>query len=104
MTNCTIRPLTPSELPLLADFLYYAIFVPEGIEAPPREIVNLPELQVYIRDFGAQPHDAPTRDRLSVLRRDDQEAGLDIHVADGGPRNERRCGSGRLQDHVPERR
>ena len=57
MTNCTIRPLNHSELPLLADFLYYAIFVPEGVEAPPREIVNLPELQVYIRDFGAQPHD-----------------------------------------------
>ena len=57
MKNCTIRPLTPSELPLLADFLYYAIFVPEGVDAPPREIINLPELQVYIRDFGTQPDD-----------------------------------------------
>ena len=51
MNNCTIRPLKHSELPLLADFLYYAIFVPEGVEAPPREIIDLPELQVYIRDF-----------------------------------------------------
>ena len=57
MTNYTIRPLKNSELSLLEDFLYYAIFVPEGVEAPPREIINLPELQVYIRDFGAHPHD-----------------------------------------------
>ena len=57
MMDCTIRPLKNSEQSLLDDFLYYAIFVPEGVEVPPREIVNLPELQVYIRDFGAQPHD-----------------------------------------------
>ena len=57
MTNYTIRPLKNNELSLLEDFLYYAIFVPKGVEAPPREIINLPELQVYIRDFGMQPHD-----------------------------------------------
>lgn len=57
MTNCTIRPLKDSELSLLDDFLYLAIFVPEGVDAPPHEITNLPELQVYISGFGAQPHD-----------------------------------------------
>ena len=57
MTNYTIRPLKNNELSLLEDFLYYAIFVPEGVDAPPREIINLPELQIYIRDFGTQPHD-----------------------------------------------
>ena len=57
MTNYTIRPLKNNELSLLEDFLYYAIFVPEGVDAPPREIINLPELQVYIRNFSTQPHD-----------------------------------------------
>ena len=57
MTNYTIRPLKNNELSLLEDFLYYAIFVPEGVDAPPREIINLPELQVYIRDFSTLPHD-----------------------------------------------
>ena len=27
------------------------------MEAPPREIINAPELQVYVQDFGAQKDD-----------------------------------------------
>ena len=38
-------------------FLYEAIFVPEGVEPPPISIVNAPELQVYIRNFGTQKSD-----------------------------------------------
>lgn len=88
MTNYTIRPLKHSELPLLSDFLYYAIFVPEGVEAPPREIIDLPELQVYIRDFGTQPDDhclvAETGGAVvgAVWVRDMHDYG---HVADGVP-------------------
>ena len=88
MTNYTIRPLKNSELSLLEDFLYYAIFVPEGVEAPPREIINLPELQVYIRDFGTQPHDHCLVAELdgvvvgAVWVRDMPDYG---HVADGVP-------------------
>ncbi len=52
-----IRPLTPEEYPILEDFLYEAIFIPEGITPPPREIIRQPELQVYIREFGTSPHD-----------------------------------------------
>ncbi len=37
---------------MLNDFLYEAIFVPQGVPAPPRSIIELPELQVYVRDFG----------------------------------------------------
>lgn len=55
--NYTIRQIKSSEYPLLNDFLYEAIFIPEGVEPPPRSIINSPELQVYVRDFGAQPHD-----------------------------------------------
>ncbi len=47
-----IRPISDGEERLLEDFLYEAIFVPEGISAPPKSIINQPELQVYIADFG----------------------------------------------------
>ncbi|MDE6592642.1 MAG: GNAT family N-acetyltransferase [Oscillospiraceae bacterium] len=50
--NYGIRKMKESEYGLLADFLYDAIFVPEGTEAPLREIISRPELQVYIADFG----------------------------------------------------
>lgn len=33
-------------------FLYEAIFIPEGMEVPPRSVISLPELQTYIKDFG----------------------------------------------------
>jgi len=55
--NIEIRKLKDGELALLEDFLYEAIFIPEGVEAPPRNIIELPELQVYITDFGKRPHD-----------------------------------------------
>lgn len=55
--NYTVRQIRGSEYSLLNDFLYEAIFIPEGVEPPPRAIINSPELQVYVRDFGAQPHD-----------------------------------------------
>ena len=50
--NYTIRELAESEYTVLEDFLYEAIYLPEGAQAPPREIVNRPELQVYLEDFG----------------------------------------------------
>lgn len=53
----TIRPMRQEEYPLLRDFLYEAIFIPEGAEPPPRSIIDLPELQVYIRNFGSEPAD-----------------------------------------------
>ncbi|MCH5250791.1 MAG: GNAT family N-acetyltransferase [Lachnospiraceae bacterium] len=55
--NYTIREIKETEYPLLNDFLYEAIFIPNGMEAPPRSIINSPELQVYVSDFGAQKHD-----------------------------------------------
>lgn len=55
--NYAIRKINPSEYPLLNNFLYEAIFVPEGVEAPPKSIINSPELQVYVADFGTQKHD-----------------------------------------------
>lgn len=55
--NINIRKINGNEYKLLNDFLYEAIFIPEGVEAPPREIINAPQLQVYVQDFGAQKDD-----------------------------------------------
>ena len=52
-----IRPIRKAEIPQLKYFLYEAIFIPEGVAAPPREIVNDESLQVYIRNFGQEPDD-----------------------------------------------
>lgn len=54
---CTIRPLHPEEAHLLHNFLYEAIYLPEGTPPPPRSVIHLPELQVYIQNFGIQPDD-----------------------------------------------
>lgn len=52
-----IREIHRTEYDILKDFLYEAIFVPEGISAPPKEIIDKPELQVYIADFGRKKGD-----------------------------------------------
>lgn len=50
--NYSIREIRAEEYPLLNDFLYGAIFVPEGQTPPPRSILEKPELQVYVEGFG----------------------------------------------------
>lgn len=52
-----IREMTAGEYPLLEYFLYEAIFIPEGAEKPPRDIIQNEELQVYIKDFGKHKDD-----------------------------------------------
>lgn len=52
-----IREIHKDEIVLLKDFLYEAIFIPEGVEPPEREIVEKPELRLYIDDFGSQEGD-----------------------------------------------
>lgn len=52
-----IRIISKGEASLIKDFLYEAIFVPEGVPAPPKSIINQPELQVYIADFGKKKDD-----------------------------------------------
>lgn len=52
MNQPKIRPIEERDHPLLEEFLYHAIFVPEGVEAPPREIIRLPEIYLYIDGFG----------------------------------------------------
>lgn len=52
-----IRKLKQAETKVLDTFLYEAIFIPEGVEAPPKEIIHQPELQVYVDDFGNRTGD-----------------------------------------------
>ena len=49
----TYRELLPSETELLKTFIYEAIFVPEGVEPPPFEIIYQPEIALYYNDFGS---------------------------------------------------
>lgn len=48
----TIREIQRQEYPLLDNFLYEAIFIPEGIEPPSKTIIASSELQVYVEHFG----------------------------------------------------
>ena len=52
-----IREIRPEEIPALEDFLYEAIFIPEGFPVPPRSIIKNKDLQVYVQDFGKEPDD-----------------------------------------------
>lgn len=49
-----VREIRENEYPILADFLYEAIFIPKGAKKPPKSIIEQPELQVYIADFGKE--------------------------------------------------
>ena len=49
--NYIIREIKEEEYPILSDFLYEAIFIPESMEKPPKAIIEQSELQVYIADF-----------------------------------------------------
>lgn len=55
--NYSIRELKQKEIKVLDTFLYNAIFIPQGVSAPPKDVINQPELQVYIKDFGKNKDD-----------------------------------------------
>lgn len=86
--NYKIRPIKESEYHILEDFLYEAIFIPEGVEPPPREIIDHPDLQVYIKDFGREKQDicfvAEADNKIvgAVWVRDMKDYG---HIEDGVP-------------------
>ncbi|MDJ0757391.1 MAG: GNAT family N-acetyltransferase [Ardenticatenaceae bacterium] len=47
-----LRPITPDDSDFLAEMLYQAIFVSEGMAPPPRKIIRQPELAQYIENWG----------------------------------------------------
>lgn len=48
-----IREMKIEEAEILEEFLYEAIFIPEGVSPPPKEIIYQPELRLYFDDFGS---------------------------------------------------
>ncbi len=52
-----IRKIKETEYDVLNDFIYEAIFIPKGVEPPPKSIIQNEDLQVYVRDFGKFPDD-----------------------------------------------
>ena len=83
-----IRKIEEKEYILLKDFIYEAIFIPEGVSPPPKSIINQPDLQVYIKDFGKEKDDicfvAETDNKIigAVWVRDMNDYG---HIEDGVP-------------------
>lgn len=55
--NYIIHLLRKDEIHFLKDFLYEAIFVPNGTNPPARDIIERPELRVYTDDFGTHKGD-----------------------------------------------
>lgn len=55
--NYIIREIRDTEIEILDEFLYEAIYIPAGNLPPSKEIINQPELQVYIADFGTKTGD-----------------------------------------------
>ncbi len=86
--NYNIRKISEDEYRLLDDFIYEAIFIPEGVEPPPKSIISQPDLQVYIEKFGEKKDDicfvAEVDDKVvgAVWVRDMNDYG---HIADGVP-------------------
>ncbi|WP_455717411.1 GNAT family N-acetyltransferase [Anaerosporobacter sp.] len=52
-----IREIKKEEYGLLEDFIYEAIYIPEGMSKPSKDIILIPELQVYIENFGNRKDD-----------------------------------------------
>ena len=52
-----IREIKKEEYDLLNDFLYEAIYIPDGVEPPSKSIINCPELQEYVFEFGKRKDD-----------------------------------------------
>lgn len=55
--NAKVRLMLNSDQVSLPEFLYQAIFLPEGVEPPSRSIINDPQIFAYIKEFGTQPGD-----------------------------------------------
>lgn len=55
--DLVIRDIRVDEVPLLEDFLYEAVFIPEGVTPPQRSVIREPLLWRTIDGFGMLPDD-----------------------------------------------
>lgn len=92
MKDFIIREIKPTEIPLLADFLYEAIFQRDEQPRLPRDVIEQPELQVYIENFGRKD------DHCLVAEGDDKIIGaVWTRIIAGNVR-----GFGNVDDQTPE--
>jgi ribosomal protein S18 acetylase RimI-like enzyme len=66
--NAKVRVMRASDYVCLPEFLFQAIYIPEGEELPSREIINDPNIMIYIKDFGTQPGDLGVAAQCEVSR------------------------------------
>ena len=52
MDKITIREISEVEIEKLEDMLYEAIYQPDKQNPIPRSVINIPEVRIYINDFG----------------------------------------------------
>lgn len=57
MPDIIIRELKRSEITLLEEFLYHTIFQSQDIKPLPKEIIETPDIWVYIDKFGKDKND-----------------------------------------------
>lgn len=87
-----IRPIKTNEIPLLADFLYEAIFQRDENNPIPRSVIEQPEIKVFIKDFGKRD------DNCLVAVVDDKIVGaVWTRILSGAVR-----GFGNVDEHTPE--
>jgi Acetyltransferases len=55
--NVKVRNMERADYVCLPEFLYQAIYIPQGSELPAREIINDPEIFIYIKNFGEKKGD-----------------------------------------------
>lgn len=55
-SNCKIRRVEQSDEPFLWEMLYQSLYVPEGREFFPREVLSSPEVARYVKGWGRE-HD-----------------------------------------------
>lgn len=93
-TNYAIRPLSHSDQAFLWEMLYQSLYVPEGGQAPNREVLDQPELRRYVERWG-RPGDLG----FAVTELSSREV---VGAAWLRAFNEREPGYGYVDDDIPE--
>ena len=57
MKQVIIRNIVSEESGILEDLLYEAVYLPDGMEPFPRDIIKIPEINAYIDGFGSEKDD-----------------------------------------------
>jgi len=57
MEKVIVREILTEELAILDEMVYEAIFQPEGCKPVPRDVIQKPEINVYIDGFGSRNGD-----------------------------------------------